>query len=173
MKNARLLPLVLGIVIGALISYFYFGSQTTDDDQKVQARPEPTGLISPEEARTMDMAFNSRHQLISDSITKRPDNRSSWWALDNLRSYLDYAENEAMNQDYTMDGIRVYLAAYPNEGEEVGYTTMFFVPTGISNASKGSMFNFNYLEGSGDISTIEGFNNGGSGNPPDSNYPQQ
>jgi hypothetical protein len=35
------------------------------------------------------------------------------------------------------------------------------------------MFNFNYLEGSGDISTIEGFNNGGSGNPPDSNYPQQ
>lgn len=172
MKNARLLPLVLGIVIGALISYFYFG-QPSEDVQQAQEITEPKGLITPEEARTMDMAFNSRHQLISDSITKRPDNRSSWWALDNLRSYLDYAENEAMNQDYTMDGVRVYLAAYPDEGEVVGYTTMFFVPTGKSNASKGSMFNFNFQAGSGDIPTINGFNDGGNGEPPSSNYPHQ
>ena len=173
MKNARVLSLILGIIIGALLSYLYFGGKTGEEVQEEQAIIEPNGLITPEEARIMDMAFNSRHRLISDSITKRPDNRSSWWALDNLRSYLDYAENEATKLDYTMDGVRVYLAAYPDEGEVVGYTTMFFVPTGKSNASKGNVLNLALQSGSGDIPVINGFNAGEEGNPPGANYPQQ
>ena len=51
----------------------------------------PRGVITPAEAKTLDQAFDSRHQLISNSIVKRPDNRSSWYSLQDMRDYLDYA----------------------------------------------------------------------------------
>jgi hypothetical protein len=86
MKN--LLLLIFGIIIGAAAMYFYC---CEDIEEGIVA---PNGIITPEEARTLDQAFNSRHQLISDSIVKRPDNRSSWYSLVDMRNYLDYAEKQ-------------------------------------------------------------------------------
>tara|TARA_R100000951_G_C2564388_1_gene156657 strand:- start:79 stop:345 length:267 start_codon:yes stop_codon:yes gene_type:complete len=85
--------------------------------------------------------------------------------------YLKYAENEFKELGYTMDGVRVYLGAYPTEAE-VGYTTMFMVPTGVENISQGNSSLFNMLPpGGGDIPG-GGLNGGGPGMPPPANYPQ-
>lgn len=166
MKN--LLLLIFGIIIGAAAMYFYC---CEDIEEGIVA---PSGIITPEEARTLDQAFNSRHQLISDSIVKRPDNRSSWYSLEDMRNYLDYAEKQTAGMGYTMNGIRVYLGAYPDVKGQVGYTTMFFVPTGHPNTSQGNMtfLNFNTQSGKPDISGAPGFNMGSGGQPPSANYPQ-
>jgi len=85
---------------------------------------------------------------------------------------LNYAENESKELGYTMDGVRVYLGAYPTE-KEVGYTTMFLVPTGVKNISQGSSTLFNMLPpGSGDIPGGSPLNDGPGVNPPPANYPQ-
>lgn len=162
----KLSVLLLGVAIGFAMCYFYFNQQ---NDLKTIVKP-PKGLITVSQAKTLDQAFNNRHQLISDSIVKRPDNRSSWYSLRDMRAYLDYAEKQADTLKYTMDGIRVYLGAYPT-AKEVGYTTMFFVPTGIPNKSQGHMFNINFQK-SNDIPGGNGLNGGDSGYPPNANYPQ-
>ncbi|TXE10831.1 hypothetical protein ES711_02705 [Gelidibacter salicanalis] len=167
MKN--LLLLIIGILIGALVSYVYLSKP--DTDLTINA---PKGLISPEQAKILDAAYNTRYKLISDSIVNRKggDNRSSWYGLDQVRTYLNYAENQAKEQGHTMDGIRIYLGAHPDLNGEAGYTTMFFVPTGISHKSKAAMFNFSIADGSGDLPDGEGLDMGGNGNPPSANYPQ-
>ena len=162
MKNFLLF--LIGAAVGAAVVYFLCCKEDFADEIVA-----PKGLISPEEASALDKAFNSRHKLISDSIVKRPDNRSSWYSLTDMRDYLNYAENEAKDLGYTMDGIRVYLGAYPSQDNEVGYTTLFFIPTGAKNSSQGSFFSY---QSKGDIIGGSGLNLGGGGDPPQSNYPQ-
>ncbi|GGG45063.1 hypothetical protein [Bizionia arctica] len=85
--------------------------------------------------------------------------------------FLNYAKNESKDLGYTMDSVRVYLGAYPTE-KEVGYTTMFLVPTGVENISQGNSAFFNMKPpGGGDIPG-GGLNGGQNGMPPPSNYPQ-
>lgn len=167
MKNFLLL--LVGIAIGALVMYFYFSKP--DADLTITA---PKGLITPEQARTLDNAYNPRYKLISDSIVTRKggDNRSSWYGLDQVRDYLTYAENEAKESGYTMDGVRIYLGANADQNGEAGYTTMFFVPTGKPNTADASMFNFSLQEDGGDIPGAEGLDMGGDGQPPGASYPQ-
>ncbi|WP_452224590.1 hypothetical protein [Lacinutrix chionoecetis] len=167
MKN--FLSLLLGLIIGALIMYFYCCRDTMGAIEITK----PNGVITPSEAMTLDRAYNSRHQLISDSIVKRPDNRSSWWSLQDIKNYLDYAEDQSEDLGYTMDGVRVYLGAYPDDGENVGYTTMFMVPTSsqieeLQNQKGGSAARVGH---GGDIPGGDPLNMGTGGNPPNSNYP--
>ena len=157
--------LVLGIIVGAAAMYFYCCNET------IEEYLPPKGIITPAEAKVLDEAFNSRHQLISDSIVKRPDNRSSWYSLSDMRTYLDFAESEAKDLGYTMDGVRVYLGAHPDKDDVVGYTTMFFIPTGTKSLSEGSMINLS-LQKSGDVIGGSGLNGGENGIPPGANYPQ-
>ncbi len=168
MKNFFLL--LLGVIIGAVTVYFFFCKADF-----VDAIVEPKGLITPAEARVLDKAFNSRHRLISDSIVRRPDNRSTWYSLDDMHNYLNYAENEAKDLGYTMNGVRVYLGAYPDTTTENGYTTMFFIPTGtLMGEAKASMNPYNFASTSNylDIPGGYGLNDGQQGNPPSANYPQ-
>ena len=163
--------ILLGILIGVVISYFYFGKDASGAkmEESAEVRP-PKGLITEAQGIALDRAFNSRHQLISDSIVKRPDNRSSWYRIDDVKDYLSYAQNQAKELGYTMDGIRIYLGAYPDSAEGVGYTTMFMVPTGRKGVSEGNMLNFSF-QVSGDIPGGDGLNEGGNGFPPNGNYP--
>ncbi|OUR91116.1 hypothetical protein A9Q87_11625 [Flavobacteriales bacterium 34_180_T64] len=164
----KLIPLILGVAIGITISYFFINNFKTEETMAT-----PKGLITPAEAKALDKAFNSRHQLISDSIVKRPDNRSSWYSLEDMRAYLDLAEAEARAAGYTMNGVRLYLGAHPDNGSTVGYTTMFLVPTGEKNTSEGNMVNMNIQLGkSNDIPGANGLNDGEDGDPPSANYPQ-
>ncbi|RKE95155.1 hypothetical protein [Ichthyenterobacterium magnum] len=164
----KIVTLVLGFILGALAMYYYSNQSLGESEAIVK----PKGVITPAEAKTLDQAFNTRHELISDSIVKRPDNRSSWWSLEDMRDYLNYAEKESLELGYTMNGVRVYLGAYPTD-KEVGYTTMFMVPTGNLNVSEGNMTLINYRIGDPqNIPGGSGFNKGADGNPPNANYTQ-
>ena len=89
-----------------------------------------------------------------------------------MRNYLDYAENQANELGYEMDGVRVYYAAYPenDESEHAGQATMFIVPTGnvSDNAKNGNMLR----AGNGDIPGSDPLNDSNNGYPPEANYPQ-
>lgn len=170
MKNFGLF--ILGVVLGALVVYFYccndFG--VTDPPEVL----EPKGLITPKEAMVLDEAYNLRYNIINDSLFKNSetgDNRSSWWSIENIKNYIDYAENQAGELGYTLDGLRLYLGAHPDLDGEIGLTTMFFIPTGTKNISQGNLFPSLQI-GSGDIPGGDGLNFGQNGVPPDANYPQ-
>ena len=170
MKNFFLF--LIGAVIGAALVYlFCCKTETMKNDLT-----EPRGIITTEQMETLDQAFDSRHQLISDSIVKRPDNRSSWYSLEDLRTYLKIAEKQATGLGYKMNGVRLYLGAYPDTANEVGYTTMFFSPTGVlAKTAEGSMISLNLNTQTGpfpDIPGGKGFNMGEPGFPPKANYPQ-
>ena len=168
MKN--FVMLIIGVIIGAVAMYYY-GNQPASE---MKASTAPKGLITPDQAKTLDQAYNLRYNLISDSIVTRKggDNRSSWYGLDQVRNYLIYAEKESQDLGYTMDGVRIYLGAHPDQNGEAGYTTMFFIPTGKPNKSKASMFNFFMQTNGGDIPGGRGLDFGNMGNPPNVNYPQ-
>ncbi|EDP69779.1 hypothetical protein FBALC1_09617 [Flavobacteriales bacterium ALC-1] len=126
----------------------------------------PKGLITPEQAKELNDAFTERCELISKEITKRPDNRSSWYSLEDLRTFLDSAEAQAKELGYEMDGVRIYCGAYPIVKGQAGYSTSFIVPTASNKVGE---------EGNGesnDIQSANGLNIGHQGNPPGANYPQ-
>ena len=160
---------IIGAVIGAAIVYFISVKSVLE-----VVIETPKGVITADEAKALDEAFNSRHQLISDSIVRRPDNRSSWYSLKDMRDYLNYAESETKSKGYTMNGIRVYMGAYPDSGGQVGYSTLFFVPTGSKILSTGNMISFNFATRASqpDIPGGPGLNAGDPGHPPSANYPQ-
>ncbi|MGY0392607.1 hypothetical protein ACW5R3_08645 [Bizionia sp. KMM 8389] len=170
MKNLSLL--IIGIIIGALGTY-YFCPNSPEDEVLLGSAVKPSGVITAAEAKALDMAFDSRHQLISDSIVNKPDNRSAWWSLEDIQNYLEYAEDQSSELGYKMDGIRLYLGAYPNTAKgTVGYTTMFFVPTGERVVAEGSSAPFKLKRKGGDVPGGDGLNMGGLGEPPSINYPQ-
>lgn len=124
------------------------------------------GLISPERAKELNDAFSTRCELISKDIVKRPDNRSSWYSLKELKAYLKHAKKQAKKNGHKMSGVRIYCGAYPTTKEGVGYSTSFIVPTAkIIDGKDGG-------GGNGDIPDGDGLNLGGPGNPPGSGYPQ-
>lgn len=169
MKN--FIILILGILLGAVGMYFY----CCQDHTKMTTNPHaPKGHITSDQAKALDQAYNPRYKLISDSLVKRKggDNRSSWYGLDQVRNYLDYAENEAKELGYTMNGVRIYLGAHPDQNGEPGYTTMFFIPTGKPNKANASMFNFSMQTEMSDIPGGSGLDHGNQGDPPGANYPQ-
>ncbi|MEF3079380.1 hypothetical protein [Winogradskyella poriferorum] len=162
----KLLLLIVGVVIGIAAAYYYLSS-----NQNLEEMTKPKGLITPSEIKTLDQAYNSRHTLISDSLIDRPDNRSSWYSIEEIESYIAYAKEQADSLGYTLDGLRLYAGAYPDTKEGPGLMTMFFVPTGSKNVSEGSMLTT--LQGGGnDIQGADGLNRGSKGDPPSANYPQ-
>lgn len=124
---------------------------------------KPKGLITPQQAKELNDAYTERCKLISTNITKRLDNRSSWYSLKDLRTFLDLAEAQAKELGYEMDGVRIYCGAYPTVNDKVGYSTSFIVPTASNKIGDGH---------SHDISNANGLNLGHDGVPPDANYPQ-
>ncbi|MDW5289869.1 hypothetical protein [Formosa sp. PL04] len=140
--------------------------------EKTNKKEAPRGLITPEQAKTLDQAYNCRHKLISSSILERPDNRSTWFSIEELEKFLAYAKSEATELGYTLDGIRLYEGAYPEEKGQLGYTTMFLIPTGSTPDNIKTKSLKVMSPGSGDIPGGSGLNMGQGGTPPQANYPQ-
>lgn len=164
MKNS--ISLIIGLLIGALIMYFLCNKNTNQEDAIEITKP--AGVISPLKAKSLDENYNQRHELISNEIVNKPDNRSSWWSLQDIQNYIVYAQNQSRDLGVEMNGIRVYLGAYPDDGNNVGYTTMFLVPTTNDLGNTGGSQN----KGNNDIPGADPLNMGGDGNPPSANYPQ-
>ena len=168
----KFMLLLLGFILGALAMYFYCCADT-----KEAALVKPSGLITPAQAKTLDANWTATRKRAVDSAAGRPDNRSSWWSLEDIQNYLAYAENQADSLGYEMNGIRVYLGVYPGNAPngKADYTTMFMVPTGKKLHSEGNLnfLNYSMSAGGNDIQGTDGFNGGEPGQPPGSNYPQQ
>lgn len=163
--------LLFGFILGALAMYFYCCVAI----QK-SVIEKPTGLITPAQAKSLDANWTKSRKRAVDSAAGRPDNRSSWWSLEDIQNYLVYAENQAESLGYEMDGIRVYLGVYPSNALDgkADYTTMFMVPTGkkLHAEANFNLFNFSSFAPGSDIPGGDGFNEGQPGQPPGSNYPQ-
>ena len=166
----KVIPFLLGLVIGFAICYFTKGTTESAETTETARVSPPKGLITEAEGIELNNAYTPRHRLISDSILRRDDNRSSWWPLQDVRDYLDYAENQSRQLGYTMSGVRIYLGAYPDTQEGPGYTTVFMVPIGTKGTSEAAMLNLRFF-GDGDIPGGDGLNAGGNGQPPGGNYP--
>lgn len=167
MKN--LFPLVLGLIIGALVMYFYCCKQ-----EPVKLTPiKPRGVITESQAKELDSNWTKFRKIANDSAAGKPDNRSCWWSLEDMSQYLVYAQYQADSLKYTMSGVRVYLGVYGDDAGEgkAGYTTMFIAPTGIPMPPPGAS-NFVARTGNGDIPGADPLNAGTGGNPPPANYPQ-
>ncbi|MBV7270501.1 hypothetical protein [Winogradskyella luteola] len=126
----------------------------------------PKGLITPEQAKILNDTYTPRCELVSKDITKRPDNRSIWYSLEEIENFLSYAKEQAKELGYEMDGIRIYCGAYPEEEGEAGYSTSFIIPTSSNEIGKESNGQ------SHDIKQASGLNKGSQGDPPNANYPQ-
>ena len=133
----------------------------------------PSGVISPERAAVLNDEWTKTRVSAINKARTEPDNRSDWWSLEDMRNYLDYAENQATELGYEMDGVRVYYAAYPeNDGSEnAGNSTIFMVPTGDSFTNKNGEFLRPDSYGSDDIPDADGLNRGHDGMPPGAGYP--
>jgi len=170
MKNFGLL--ILGFVLGILAMYFFCYNNQNMSPEPPEIKP-PSGIISPDVIKTLSQAYNERYQIINDSLfkgSKTGDNRSSWYKLEEIENYLAYAKQQANNNGYTLDGLRLYLGAHPDTGNEKGLTTLFFVPTGYENVSEGTFFSLQ--DGSNDLVGSDGLDMGKNGRPPGANYPQ-
>ncbi|WP_299116834.1 hypothetical protein [uncultured Winogradskyella sp.] len=104
---------------------------------------------------------------MSKDVTKRPDNRSSWYSLEEIENFLSYAKEEAKKLGYEMDGIRIYCGAYPDDGSGAGYSTSFIVPTSSNKEGEEGGYGQSH-----DIQGASGLNKGSQGDPPNANYPQ-
>ena len=150
---------------------------TSCNDQKEDNEPvkAPQGVITSKEAQVLNDTYTRTRAAIIDSVLGRPDNRSSWWSVDDIRDYLKYAEQQAEDNGYKLDGIRIYQGAYPEDYPDqkvAGYGTVFLVPTGTrTDQQKGSIF-FNFQE-SGDIVAVSPLDRGHPGKPPHASYPNQ
>jgi len=157
-------------------------SCTTDDSKSAENDNDalssskfkaPPGLISPERAQELNDNWSATRANAIQAAIGKPDNRSANFSLQDMRDYLDYAENQAQDLGYDMNGVRIYFAAYGEHetNGKAGYATVFLVPTGRKNVSEASMIPF-LIEGDGDIPGGDGLNMAGTGNPPSANYPQ-
>ncbi len=178
MKNYFKLKHTCIYVCMLFISYSCTNDDTKIDENASAARSgiiEPKGLITPERAKELDANWTATRVSAIENAIGKPDNRSVKFSLEDMRNYLDYAENQAKDLGYTMDGVRIYFAAYGEHetNGKAGQATVFLVPTGTKNVSEANMFSF-MIEGEhgGDISGGDGLNFGGDGNPPSANYPQ-
>jgi hypothetical protein len=172
----KIVLLLLGFILGALAMYFYCCSDMQKSSEET-VLVKPSGVITPAQAMALDANWTKSRKRAVDSAAGRPDNRSSWWSLEDIQNYLAYAENQADSLGYEMNGIRVYLGVYPNNALDgkADYTTMFIVPTGKKAHTEANFnfFNYSLLAGGGDIPGGDGFNESSPGNPPGTNYPQQ
>ena len=156
MKN--LLSLILGLIIGALIMYFYCCK--TDDDA-MSPMVTPRGIITPAEAQTLNDNWTNLRKAVNDSVAENNiDNRSSWYSIEDIRNYLTLAEKD--NEKVT--GIRLYLGV-DNKISEGGKTTIFMIPT-VPNPEPESGEDPN-----NDDPESNGLDRGHGGMPPGQGYP--
>lgn len=176
MKNLR--PLFLGLIIGALATYFFCPRQESSTEvnleTSLQAKTitKPKGVITVDQAKNLNDNFTKFRKHALDSITqrrvKKNDYRWAWWSLEDIEDYIAFIKNETEGKE-NFTGLRVYLGVYGTEidANKEGLTTMFIVPTGSKVVNKGSVFSAP-LQGGNDNLPQPPLNNGTGGG---SEYP--
>lgn len=151
MKN--ILLVLVGIILGAIVSHFFGSSQ-----EIVTAPAPPKGIISSNDALKLSANWTDLRKVANDAVAfNGGDNRSSWYALDDVQNYIDIVRDNHPRAN----GLRFYLGVDTAIGAG-GYTTIFMVPTELNEKTKKST----------DISGADGLDEGEVGNPPTASYPQ-
>ena len=156
-----------------LLVFFIFSACTEGVKPDKDVAP-PDGVITSKEAIELDQTYTRTRVGAIDSAIGKKDNRSSWWSIEDIKDYIAYAEQQANDQGYKLEGLRIYQGAFPENYTDqklAGYGTVFIVPTGVKvDKQTGSFFNIN-MQGS-DITGISPLDRGHQGDPPQASYPQ-
>lgn len=177
MKNLR--SIIIGIIIGALATYFFCPRQAPDEHAVTTGEEKedikiPSGVISVKEAKDLDDNWTKERMQAVDAAAQKygrdKDNRWTWWSVEDIENYIAYAREFSEKEGYKMTGLRVYLGVYGEKASasKKNLSTMFIVPTGHKNGSKASTFNISLPPSDDDIPGPP-LNNGGGGGE---NYPQ-
>ncbi|QQY81754.1 hypothetical protein JJL45_12595 [Tamlana sp. s12] len=163
----KLVLLVLGFILGAVITY-YFCPRPLQEEVAEQKIVKPKGLITIDEAKTLNNNWTKHREKAVDSAAakqgRKKDTRSTSWDLDEIENYITYAKNQADSLGYDMTGVRVYLGVYgENQGQaKKNLSTMFIVPTGKKSKATASALNLS-LRGNDDDIPVDPLNRGGGG----------
>ena len=168
----NIIAVVIGIAIGALAMYLFRPSVGDPNAPKAK----PPGVIPSSEAKILNKEWTLKRKDANDKAAGRPDNRSSWWSIDDIQKYIEYAESQTRQMGYTMDGLRIYLGVYPGNAPngKADYTTLFMAPTGKLTKPPSDTGSSLKEEETVVHATIDGadvLNNGTGGHPPGSDYP--
>jgi hypothetical protein len=163
----KLGPIILGFIIGAVLTYLFCPRQTEDMhtiDTKIKV---PKDTISVAEATKLFKNWKQNNATEIDSTLevegsiKKTTNVG--WSLSEVRNYLDYAEATSDSLGFKMTGISVYMGNYGKNANPKlkNRNTLFIVPTGSKKLSKASALNIT-LQDDG-IIPITPLNHGGGG----------
>lgn len=168
----KLSYIILGIIIGALATYYYCPRQIDDGVVEIV---KPKGVITPDQAKALNNNWTKYRQAAVDSAASRQgrekDDRSTWWSIADVENYIAYSKKQTDSLGYTITGLRMYLGVY---GENAGQakknlTTMFMVPTIKKGMDKASMNPFAFQNEDEDCDECGPLNHGGGGG---GGYPQ-
>jgi hypothetical protein len=148
MKNLG--PMVIGIIIGALVTYFAVPKLVDAPGDAPEGKiTKPKGTISIAKATELSNNWAKYRKPAVDSCARaggqKQDDRNVSWSLKELQEYIRYAKHESKKLGYEMTGIRVNLGVYGAHAtpECRNLTTMFIEPIGHKAVSKASSLNLN------------------------------
>lgn len=168
MKN--FIILLLGLVIGALLTYFFCPRNAGNMNNNHISEKAPKDTISVAEATSLFKNWQKNNPTEIDSLIDvegpRKITTNVAWSLDVVKEYLAYAEAKADTLGFKMTGITVYMGNYGKNlnPKKKNRNTLFIVPTGVKNTSKASSF-YNFAQDDGKL-PIPPLNNGGGGGEP-------
>ena len=170
----KLGPIILGIIIGAVLTYYFCPRPGGDKYDMHTDNVIPKDTITVAQAKILSKNWEQNNPIEVDSTLEvegsKKKIRSVWWSLDEVNEYLAYAKAKSDSLGYTMTGVRVYLGNYGKNPNSVkkNRNTMFIVPTGNKNKSKASSLNL-FLPPTDDDIPAPPLNQGGGGSD---GYPQ-
>ncbi|MCB4808984.1 hypothetical protein LG651_12065 [Tamlana sp. 62-3] len=165
----KIFYLILGLIIGAILTYFFCPKQCVVGTPENTMPKAPKDTISVAEATKLSDNWANNNITEIDVVLEvdgsRKKTRSVWWSLDEINQYLAYAQAESDTLGYTMTGVRVYLGNYGKDSKpsKKNRNTMFIVPTGPKKVFKASSLNIILPPTDGDI-PVPPLNNASGGN---------
>ena len=143
----KLGPIILGFIIGAVLTYYFCPRQIDDMYTMEVENVIPKDTISVAEAKILSKNWEQNNPIEVDSTIEvegsKKKIRSVWWSLDEVNEYLAYAKEKSDTLGYKMTGVRIYLGNYGKVKDPIkkNRNTMFMVPTGARSTSKASSLN--------------------------------
>ncbi|MBW2936622.1 hypothetical protein KXJ69_00800 [Aureisphaera sp. CAU 1614] len=113
-----------------LIAFIFVSVALFSSCEEVVVTP-PVQTISFEEANRLEETYKKTRAAILNDTLGYEDTREFWFSLDTIKKYISYIEQEGTRMGKKNLGLRVYLGAYPSQGNypDPGYSTVFMVPT--------------------------------------------
>lgn len=117
----------------------------------------PKGIITAAEAQDLSDNWTKLRSRENNTAAGKPDNRSSWYSLDDMQDFLNLIKEENKN----VNGVRFYLGTETTQKDPKGLTTIFMVPTEADGKGNNK-----------DIPNAKGMDRGEQGDPVQIGYPQ-